>query len=91
MTHFTRLALLFALLCLFPVSALGASGNTISSCSSSIADFSNVPCLAGMPRWWDEMMQWVRNLGWDRGRLVQLWLLFMCIGLYIILRIKPRA
>ena len=46
---------------------------------------------AATPRWWDETVQWVRNLGWDRGRLVQLWLFFMLIGLYIILRIKPRA
>ena len=42
-------------------------------------------------RWWEETLQWVRSFGWDRGRLVQLWLLFVLIGLYIILRIKPRA
>ncbi|HQR41248.1 MAG TPA: hypothetical protein PLX97_01160 [Gemmatales bacterium] len=47
--------------------------------------------FAAAPRWWDETVQWIRSLGWDRGRLVQLWLLFVLIGLYIILRIKPRA
>jgi hypothetical protein len=55
----------------------------------------NIPLPPGLfaaaPRWWDETMQWIRSLGWDRGRLVQLWLLFVLIGLYIILRIKPRA
>ncbi len=48
-------------------------------------------CFAAAPRWWDDTVQWVKSLGWDRSRLVQIWLFFMLIGLYIILRIKPRA
>ena len=50
---------------------------------------SNEPIAAW--RWWEETVTWVKSLGWDRGRLVQLWFLFVLIGLYIILRIKPRA
>jgi len=48
-------------------------------------------CFAATPRWWEETVQWVKSIGWDRGRLVQMWLFFMLIGLYVILRIKPRA
>lgn len=47
--------------------------------------------FAAMPRWWEDTVQWVRSIGWDRSRLVQMWLFFMLVGLYIILRIKPRA
>jgi hypothetical protein len=49
-----------------------------------------VPLFAA-PRWWDETVSWIRSIGWDRGRLVQLWLFFMLVGLYIIVRIKPRG
>lgn len=56
--------------------------------TASMSDFTS---FAAMPRWWDDMVQWIRSLGWDRSRLVQMWLFFMLIGLYIILRIKPRA
>ncbi len=42
-------------------------------------------------RWWEETVTWVKSLGMDRHRLVQIWLLFVLIGLYIIVRIKPRA
>ena len=42
-------------------------------------------------RWWDDVMAWLRSISWDRGRMVQLWLLFVLAGLYIILRIKPKA
>lgn len=58
------------------------------SVTNSLPALSN---FAAAPRWWDDAVQWVRSLGWDRGRLVQIWLFFMLIGLYIILRIKPRA
>lgn len=47
-------------------------------------------CFAA-PRWWEDTVAWVRSIGWDRGRLVQLWLLFMLIGLFVMLRIKPRG
>ncbi len=47
-------------------------------------------CFAA-PRWWDDTVAWIRSIGWDRGRLVQLWLLFMLLGLYVMLRIKPRG
>jgi hypothetical protein len=42
-------------------------------------------------RWWDDVVAWVRSISWDRGRMVQLWLVFVLAGLYIILRIKPKA
>lgn len=67
---------------------------SLNGCSSSLFALqasTDSAQWAASPRWWDETVQWVRNLGWDRGRLVQLWLFFMLIGLYIILRIKPRA
>jgi hypothetical protein len=55
----------------------------------------NIPWFDMQPvaawRWWEETVAWIRSIGWDRGRLVQLWLFFALIGLYIILRIKPRA
>jgi len=47
--------------------------------------------FAAMPRWWDDMVQWFRSIGWDRSRLVQMWLFFMLVGLFVILRIKPRS
>ncbi|HMO34796.1 MAG TPA: hypothetical protein PKA06_02015 [Gemmatales bacterium] len=47
--------------------------------------------LFAAPRWWDDTVAWIRSIGWDRSRLVQLWLLFMLVGLYIMLRIKPRG
>ena len=52
---------------------------------------SNYEPLWAAPRWWEDMKTWIRGLGWDRGRLVQIWLFFMLIGLWIIVRIKPRA
>lgn len=75
---------------------LSASSLCASPCSTTLVTPSTSPSytlqyFAAAPRWWDETVQWVRNLGWDRGRLVQLWLLFMLLGLYVILRIKPRA
>lgn len=42
-------------------------------------------------RWWDDMVAWVRSISWDRSRMVQLWLLIVLAGLYIIIRIKPKA
>jgi len=42
-------------------------------------------------RWWDDVVAWVRSISWDRSRMVQLWLLFVLAGLYIIMRIKPKA
>jgi hypothetical protein len=42
-------------------------------------------------RWWDDVVAWVRSISWDRSRMVQLWLVFVLAGLYIILRIKPKA
>lgn len=51
----------------------------------------NAVGLLGAWRWLDDALTWLRNVGMDRGRLVQVWLLFMLIGLYIIMRIKPRA
>jgi hypothetical protein len=42
-------------------------------------------------RWWDDVVAWVRTISWDRGRMVQIWLVFVLAGLYIILRIKPKA
>jgi hypothetical protein len=47
-------------------------------------------CLAAW-RWWEDALNWLKSIGMDRGRLVQLWLLFVLIGLYIVMRIKPRA
>jgi hypothetical protein len=65
-------------------SALSTFGPALTaSCSEHI--------LFAAPRWWEDMVQWIRGLGWDRGRLVQMWLFFMLIGLWIIVRIKPRA
>ncbi len=58
------------------------------SAASSVQDCAS---FAATPRWWEETVQWVKSIGWDRGRLVQMWLFFMLIGLYVILRIKPRA
>jgi hypothetical protein len=62
---------------------------SLSVSPTSLPLFSTEPVAAW--RWWEETVTWVKSLGWDRGRLVQLWLLFVLIGLYIILRIKPRA
>ncbi|HQR07743.1 MAG TPA: hypothetical protein PLN21_13030 [Gemmatales bacterium] len=56
--------------------------------TNSLPELTNI---AAAPRWWEDVVQWVRSLGWDRSRLVQIWLFFMLIGLYVILRIKPRA
>ena len=47
--------------------------------------------LFAMWRWVEESLNWLKSFGMDRSRLVQLWLLFMIIGLYIIMRIKPKA
>jgi len=51
----------------------------------------SVASLFGAWRWVDDALNWLKGLGMDRSRLVQIWLLFMIIGLYIIMRIKPRA
>jgi hypothetical protein len=42
-------------------------------------------------RWWDDVVAWFRSMSWDRGRMVQMWLVFVLVGLYIILRTKPKA
>ena len=93
MTIQHRLFAALALLCLLGCCA-SAQDSTLSFSDYSLNASSTSPemaLLAAAPRWWDDMVQWVRSLGWDRGRLVQMWLFFMLIGLYIILRIKPRA
>jgi hypothetical protein len=72
-----------ALLCMAPAYAQAGVGAAYFSTSA-------VGPLAAW-RWLDDALTWLRNIGMDRGRLVQVWLLFMLIGLYIIMRIKPRA
>lgn len=71
-----------------------ASANSLCA-QSTFAQTPHVTCqfepLFAAPRWWDDTIQWIRGIGWDRGRLVQIWLFFMLVGLYIILRIKPRG
>jgi hypothetical protein len=47
--------------------------------------------VLGLWRWVEDALTWLKSIGMDRGRLVQLWLLFVLIGLFIIMRIKPRA
>jgi hypothetical protein len=71
---------------------LASSGSSPSPIPSHVANNSILAdaCFAA-PRWWEDTVAWVRSIGWDRGRLVQLWLLFMLIGLFVMLRIKPRA
>jgi hypothetical protein len=67
----------------------GLSTRPLPSCvtqNSLLAD----ACFAA-PRWWEETVAWIRSIGWDRGRLVQLWLFFMLVGLFVMLRIKPRG
>ena len=58
---------------------------------AAISTIQDCISFAATPRWWEETVQWVKSIGWDRGRLVQMWLFFMLVGLYVILRIKPRA
>lgn len=63
------------------------------TCLTAPAALAQTPSGASLfgLRWWDDVVAWVRSISWDRGRLVQLWLLFVLAGLYIILRIKPKA
>jgi hypothetical protein len=65
--------------------ALPATSSPTTS-SGLLAD-----ALFAAPRWWDDTLAWIRSIGWDRSRLVQLWLFFMLVGLYVMLRIKPRG
>lgn len=93
MSHSLRIIAVVTLVLLF--SGWASAQDTVL-CSTPLANYHASVALesgifAATPRWWDETVQWVRNLGWDRGRLVQIWLFFMLVGLYIILRIKPRG
>lgn len=83
-------SLLLTLGCIFPVFA-DSSSSTLSPADECV--FCQEPPfpLFAAPRWWEETVSWIRSIGWDRGRLVQLWLFFMLVGLYIIVRIKPRG
>lgn len=87
MTHF-RISLLVLISCTALLLAISGSSPLPSHVTNNsiLAD----ACFAA-PRWWEETVAWVRSIGWDRGRLVQLWLLFMLIGLFVMLRIKPRG
>lgn len=84
-----RHCVLLILLLLLPGSAAPLHGQSPTPSLASMA--TRFEPLLAAPRWWDDTVQWLRGLGWDRGRLVQIWLFFMLVGLYIILRIKPRA
>lgn len=84
------LAIASLLFCTYDAAAQSRCLQNTSISSPDTAASSDLPLFAA-PRWWEDTMTWIRNLGWDRGRLVQLWLFFMLIGLYVILRIKPRA
>jgi hypothetical protein len=89
MTH-NRLFLLILIVC---VSLLIAISGVCSRPLPSFVTHNNVlaDCCFAAPRWWEETVAWVRSIGWDRGRLVQLWLFFMLLGLFVMLRIKPRG
>lgn len=92
LNYFAGSPLLALLLMLCSGSFTMASPQALHNSTSVITNSPpEAASFAAAPRWWDDTVQWVKSLGWDRSRLVQIWLFFMLIGLYIILRIKPRA
>jgi hypothetical protein len=85
----------FLLGCLLVIYCIGmahASPQTVQQVTlTAVSAMPDSTSFAAMPRWWEDTVQWVKSIGWDRSRLVQMWLFFMLVGLYVILRIKPRA
>jgi hypothetical protein len=73
-------AIILVLLFAAPLFALSGTREAGSICTA-----------LGAWRWVEESLNWLKSVGMDRSRLVQIWLLFMLIGLIIIMRIKPRA
>lgn len=89
LSFYCSIPLLLALGFFLPVCA---DTDSFSSPATQLLNSTEPPFpLFAAPRWWDETVAWIRSIGWDRGRLVQLWLFFMLVGLYIIVRIKPRG
>ncbi len=90
MMTYSRMLLLLVVSC---TSLLFVNSGSAVSPLPSLVTHNNLladACFAA-PRWWEDTVAWIRSIGWDRGRLVQLWLFFMLLGLFVMLRIKPRG
>lgn len=67
-----------------------ASANLVSHTSSKPTIIATSTTVIAASKWWDDAMEWLRGISFNRARLVQIWLFFVIIALYIIMRIKMR-